>query len=78
MKIELFNEAEGEAAAVGKACQQAFRWSDSYNADVYINPREAKGWLEYHIVIKRKEDNTRYLTVAMIQRDIGREYEFHS
>lgn len=78
MIITIYNEAEGEINAMTAACGNALRWSGSYNADIYVNPRQSTGWLEYHIVIKRKEDNTRYMTIGMIQRDIGQPMEFHS
>lgn len=88
MIITIYNEAEGEVEALAKACERALRWvGGSYNADIYVNARskgerapcgDPKGWLEYHIVIKRKEDNTRYMTIGMIQRDIGQPMEFHS
>lgn len=84
MIITIYNEAEGEVEALAKACERALRWvGGSYNADIYVNARsrggrDPVGWLEYHIVIKRKEDNARYMTIGMIQRDIGQPMEFHS
>lgn len=78
MIITIINEAEGEFEAMKAAFGSALRWSSGYNADIYVNPRKADGWLEYHVIVKRKEDNTRYMTIGMIQRDIGQPYEFHS
>jgi hypothetical protein len=78
MLIHLINESEGESEAVGAACRNAFRWSDSYNADIYCNPRNKNGMLEYLIVIKRRDDNVHRMTIGMVQRGVGAEFEFHS
>ncbi len=78
MIINLIGTEDGEQAAMAAACANAIRWTGNHNADIYINPRKPDGWLEYHIVIKRKEDNSRYMTIGMVQRDIGQPYEFHS
>lgn len=67
---------EPEPEAFGKACAIAARWA-GHNATVYVNPRTAEGWLEYHVDIA-DANNKRAIMIALIQRHEGAPYESHS
>ena len=79
MKIEVvFDTPEPEA--LGYAVIRALRFSNPdnpLNAEIQCNSRLASGWLEYLIVLRRP-DLSHYMTIGMIQREPGAEYEFHS
>ena len=79
MKIEVvFDTPEPEA--LGTAIIRALRFTNSespLDAEIQCNTRLASGWLEYLIVLRRP-DLSHYMTIGMIQREPGAEYEFHS
>ena len=85
MQIEvLYDKPEPEA--LGRAVIHALRWkncqSPTLRAVIHCNERLASGWLEYIIVLRRPADeidrDSIYLSMGMIQREPGAEYEFHS
>jgi hypothetical protein len=90
MNITIIDEGKlAEPEALGRAVSHASRWHGAYtntdhDADIYvsarsdgINSREPAGWLEYLIVLKRP-DGERSMTIGMVQRSVGAEFEFHS
>ena len=85
MQIEVpYGKPEPES--LGRAVIHALRWesclSPFLHAVIHCNERLASGWLEYIIVLHRPNDevhkNSIYLSMGMIQREPGAEYEFHS
>jgi hypothetical protein len=42
-----------------------------------MHPRDTNGWLEWLIVIRDERGDHR-ITIGMIQREPGKEFEFHS
>lgn len=83
--IEIINKIDGEADAVARALVKANQYLPTANtirilcaprvpadAPAYKHP----GWLEYPIQIRF--DNGSKLFLAMIQRTIDAEFEFHS
>jgi hypothetical protein len=81
MKITVIGAPESEA--LGKAVQRAvdFRGPDAtveiICSDRSTGRREPAGWLEYLISFKNNAGVQDYL-IAMIQREPGATYEFHS
>jgi len=78
MKIEFIGPAAGEELAFVNACKRIYRWGAAdISVKVYMHPRNANGWLEWIIVIAGEQGDHR-ITIGMIQREPGKEYEFHS
>ena len=50
---------------------------DATQADIYVNKREASGFIEFLLVIRRKDVGNK-LTIGCIQRSLGQKFEFHS
>ena len=73
--IKDVENAEGEAiaAALSKTNQYV---PSAICVTIYVLPREKTGWLEYGIQITFRSGRQLYL--GMIQRDVGKEFEFHS
>jgi hypothetical protein len=78
MKIEFTGSPAGEEGAFVAACQRIYRWGASdIDVKVHMHPRDTNGWLEWLIVI-RDEHGDHRITIGMIQREPGKEFEFHS
>jgi|SoimicMinimDraft_17_1059745.scaffolds.fasta_scaffold212402_2 hypothetical protein len=78
MKIEFIGEVAVSEAPFLAACQRIYRWGASdIDVKVHMHPREPNGWLEWLIVI-RDEHGDHRITIGMIQREPGKEFEFHS
>lgn len=77
-----------EPEAISKAVMRANRFDgDGKTATIFVRGRagngagfhfpDPPGWLEYLIVIQHA-DGRPYMTIGMIQRSVGAEFEFHS
>mgnify|MGYP001186422859 CR=1 FL=1 len=77
MRIEIVNKIDAEAEAVSAALKKANRYIPTADEiQIYCSLRSHTGWLEYGIQIKFENGSQLYL--AMIQRRIDAEFEFHS
>ena len=83
--IEVCNKIDAEAEAVARALTKANQYVPTANLiQIFCAPRVAAdapaykhpGWLEYGIQVRF--DNGSKLYLAMIQRNIDSEFEFHS
>jgi hypothetical protein len=80
MKIEVLGTPEPEA--FGKACQRMAQYSSTSDWRLHCPDRskgrgDPAGWLEY-LMVQNREDNTTGIVIALIQREVGAEFEFHS
>jgi hypothetical protein len=78
MKIEIIGTPAGEEQAFVACMQRIYRWGDSeIDVKVYTRPRTSAGWLEWIIDI-HSENGKQVIVIGMIQREPGKEWEFHS
>lgn len=83
IRIEIQGYDEGEDEALDKAVQLVWRHRAS-RATIFVHPRipsdaepyRNPGWLEY--LVRMTYESGAELTVGMIQRRPGAEYEYHS
>lgn len=77
MQIHIINKIDAEGEAVNAALTKANRYIPTADEiQIYCSLRSHTGWLEYGIQIKFENGSTLY--IAMIQRHIDAEFEFHS
>ena len=77
MQIHIINKIDAEGEAVNAALTKANRYIPAADEiQIYCSLRSHTGWLEYGIQIKFENGSQLYL--AMIQRRIDAEFEFHS
>ena len=88
MRILIHNVEEAEAEALAQATERVLRFYgikpgddpnpalDKVDADVFCFPRQADGWLQYTLRLPYSEGGG--MSVAMIQREPGAGWEFHS
>lgn len=83
MKIEIHNAEQAEITALMKAIERACRYSkcSADHIEIYVEPRGSqsssnKEWLEYGIQVMKNGSLSIY--IAMIQRKLDAEFEFHS
>ncbi len=82
MKIEIHNAEQAEITALMKAIERACRYSNcsADHIEIAVSPRgslfDPPDWLEYGISIIK--NNSLLIYIAMIQRKLDAEFEFHS
>lgn len=82
MKIEIHNAEQAEIGPLTKAIERACRYSkcSADHIEIAVSPRGSQNsnpeWLEYGIQIMK--NNSLSIYIAMIQRTLTAEFEFHS
>lgn len=82
MKIEIHNAEQAEITALTKAIERACQYSQcsADHIEIAVSPRGSTcsnpDWLEYGISIIK--NNSLSIYIAMIQRKLDAEFEFHS
>jgi hypothetical protein len=78
MNITFLGDVQKEAEAYLATCRRIYAWGDeTICVTVHAHPRDLHGWLEWLICIRRS-DGSLVITIALIQREVGGQFEFHS
>jgi hypothetical protein len=73
LRIEFRGDVSQEPEAYLAACRRLLRWGgENTSAIVYVSPRREDGWLEWAVSIVGS------MTIHMVQRTPGAEWEWHS
>lgn len=88
MRILIHNVEEAEGPALAQATERVLRFYgirpaeepnpgfEKLDADIFCFPRSIDGWLQYTLRLPYSEGGG--MSVAMIQREPGAGWEFHS
>lgn len=74
--VEIFSAERAEEEALMKVMQLVHRHQNLAAVDVFVESRQESGWLEYIIVMKYLSGAK--LTIGLIQRSKGAEWETHT
>lgn len=76
---ENFSPDTRDMGHINATMVRAFQWNTpENNVTVEISPRNAEGWLEYNLVVRKINSDKLVIYIACIQRQPGAESEFHS
>ena len=76
--------AIAESDAIQRAIRKCASFSDNpdFVCGIRANPRDSKGWLEFHLVMKSDAQGNfvrgQSMVIGMIQRSQNEGFEFHS
>jgi len=77
MMINVLDEGQlAEPQFLGEVLARLAQHQHVDHAEIYVQPREANGWIEYIMCIKYIDSGK--LTIGCLQRKNGAQTEFHS